>query len=101
MRKDDPPGDVDVVVLPSDPTVLERLDAKEFETLATLLTLQDVIVGSPWPMGLGRLQPMASALDSFIARPEDEIYWHDLWSSVKRNGAHVPGERKGYAEVRI
>lgn len=100
MRKAQPPGDVDLVILPDNSAAIDNLEEQRFYDFLQYLTLQDVFVGSPVPVSLTRMQPVAGAIDAFIARPDDEDYWRKFWSRVKRNGVEVD-ESKGFAEVRI
>ncbi|MDX2357443.1 DUF6932 family protein [Dietzia sp. PP-33] len=101
MRKPDEPHDVDVVVIPDDPAVIDSFTPEQRVDFMGLLTLQDVIIGSPGPCWMDRVQPVGGALDGFVAAPDALDPWLDTWSTVKRNGAVVPGERKGFAEVRL
>ncbi len=51
----------------------------------------------------GRIQPMAGAVDAFVAMrgsAEDQQYFRNQWSRVKGpDQSEVPGTEKGYVEV--
>ncbi|GAA4756348.1 DUF6932 family protein [Gordonia alkaliphila] len=95
------PFDVDVLIRPKDWTKLSSQPAgRERDRLYGLLTLQDVIVGTPLYVALERIQPLAGDLDSFLCFPGQEDVWHDTWSSVKDDdGDIIEGAIKGYVEV--
>lgn len=101
MQKLEAPRDVDVVIFPEDVDRLNNSTQEELDELVEFLTLQSVLISSPWMTSIPRLQPMAGALDAFISTPELEHSWFETWSSVKRNGVYCPGEVKGFAEVRV
>ncbi len=93
-----PPHDIDVVVFPERPP---DLSPDEVRDLDSLFTLQDILVGSPGPFYLDRLQPVGGTLDAFVCgRLEDEPYWDGIWSSLKLpDGRVIDGPTKGYVEV--
>ncbi|MFG1925647.1 DUF6932 family protein [Cryptosporangium sp. NPDC048952] len=99
VRKDQPPADVDVVILPAEWDDLRKIDIRGRMQLHALLTLQDVAVRTP-PIWFGRLQPVGGVLDAFICSPDREEYWHGAWSRVTdARGEVIDGLAKGYAEV--
>lgn len=98
------PEDVDLVyVVPG--FELERAFALQSTKVLELLTLKDLIVGEPGPLGLPRLQPVAGLVDAFVVAaelPGHLAYWDWAWSLVKaQDGSIVPEAQKGYVEVRL
>jgi hypothetical protein len=93
-HKNDPPKDVDVLIL-MDPGISGISD----EALAPLLTTGNVTFTWPVTSGTRRLQPMGGLVDAFLVPADDAAktaWWDGWWSSV--NG--VPGS-KGYLEVAL
>lgn len=101
MRKEEPPGDVDVVFFPEDWDAFASRGDEVRDVLFGLLTLQGVIVEKPWSVALERIQPIGGRVDSFIQPPAPQVmgYWFELWSAVKRDGAFERDKVKGFAEV--
>jgi hypothetical protein len=94
------PNDVDVVYLCRDEQHMGQM--LRSNRIWGLLTLQQVIFGSPVAGGLPRLQPVGGLVDAFLALPASYMYWAGLWSSVKGpDGRRAPGVRKGFVEVTL
>ncbi|MGW6275512.1 DUF6932 family protein [Streptomyces sp. NPDC055060] len=96
--KQDPPDDLDLVVL-IDPAL--PLTDKDHEKLVSLFTLQGVQSGGP-ALRVDRVQPMGGLIDSFAivaGAAAQEEYWDGTWSKVKGlDGQPIPGAVKGYLE---
>ena len=99
-HKVDAPHDVDVVLLPDDPTVAANWGEHTYTDFQGLLTLQDVIVGGQNASYFNRIQPYAGLLDSFLAAPEREPEWRNLWGAVRGPDGQPVFNTKGYLEVR-
>ena len=98
------PDDVDLVyVVPA--MELERAYNLDAAKVLHLLTLKDLVVGDPGPLGLDRLQPVTGLVDAFVVAAElvDNLaYWDWAWSLVKAgDGSIIDGAHKGYVEVRL
>lgn len=95
-----PPHDVDLVYLCRDEGHMGQM--LRSEGIFNLLTLQNVVIGSPVAGGLPRVQPVGGLVDAFLAVPASYLYWAGLWSRLKGpDGRPVPGTRKGFVEVSL
>ncbi|WP_301119706.1 DUF6932 family protein [Mycolicibacterium fortuitum] len=101
MRKDAPPHDVDVAVLPNDWADVDDWTDQQYIDILGLITLQNVIIEHPWPAMVERVQPVGALLDAFLVPADDEDEWHETWSTVKVDGIVIDGQIKGYAEVTL
>ncbi len=101
MRKDTPPHDVDVCVVPKTWGDVDQWTDRQYADILGLITLQNVIIEHPWPAMVHRVQPVGALLDAFIVHEDDTDDWHKTWSAVKLDGFVVPDLTKGYAEVEI
>jgi hypothetical protein len=103
-HKKEAPEDVDLVyVVPG--AELDRAFQRDSRKVLELLTLKDLIIGDPGPLGLQRLQPVGGLVDAFVVAaelPQGLAYWDWAWSLVKASdGSIVPGAQKGYLEVSL
>ncbi len=101
MRKDSPPHDVDVVIMPNSWDDVAKWTDRQFVDILGLITLQNVIIEYPWPAMVERVQPVGALLDAFLVHEDIQDDWHAVWSAVKEDGVIIPGRIKGYAEVAI
>ena len=77
-------------------------DMLRSDRIYPLLTLGQLIIGSPVAGGLQRLQPVGGLVDAFLALPQSQMYWAALWSRLKGpDGRPEPGTRKGFVEVSV
>ena len=98
-RAEEPPKDVDVVILPTDWRALLGLATEAKARLYGLLTLQQVQVAQP-AVYLDRLQPVGGAVDAFLCYPGHEDVWRGRWSAVRTEpSGEATNQSKGYAEV--
>ncbi len=94
--------DASVLILPDDWGRVLDLDEARQAQLYSLLTLQEIVVGSPLYLGLDNIRPVASMLDGFLCYPGHEDRWHDTWATVKGfDGQVIDGIEKGYVEVSL
>ena len=99
-HKAEVPHDVDVALLPDDPDAALAWTDQQLADWQGMLTLRDVIIGGEDAAYLERVQPFGGLLDSFLAAPEREFQWRNLWSAIRaEDGSPIPN-RKGYLEVR-
>ncbi|WP_216210177.1 DUF6932 family protein [Amycolatopsis aidingensis] len=98
LRTEEPPQDIDVLLLPDDWGSLKRLSGPARAAFYGLLTLRGVIVEQP-VMYLDQVQPVGGLLDGFLCRPGDEETWASAWSAVRGPHGPIDGLTKGYAEV--
>ncbi|MGU3650607.1 DUF6932 family protein [Mycolicibacterium sp. A43C] len=101
MRKQAPPHDVDVCVIPNDWTNVDEWSDQQYTDILGLITLQNVIIEHPWPAMVERIQPVGALLDAFLVHENFMDDWHETWSSVKVDGVLIEGQVKGYVEVTL
>lgn len=99
-HKVDAPHDVDVAILPDDPSLTANWNTETYTDFQGILTLQDVIIGGQDAAYFQRVQPFAGLLDSFIFPPEREQYWRNLWGASRGPDNQPIWDTKGYLEVR-
>jgi hypothetical protein len=99
-HKADVPHDVDVVLLPDDPSVASYWTEKQWMDWQGLVTLQDVIIGGQDAAYYQRVQPFGGLLDGFLAAPEREQQWREFWATIRGKDNQPIPNSKGYLEVR-
>ncbi|AXB45562.1 DUF6932 family protein [Amycolatopsis albispora] len=99
LWSEEPPGTVDVVLIPDEWGSLKKLDGAARAALYGMVTLRGAIIGQP-AMYLDQVQPVHGLLDGYLCVPGHEEVWAQTWSSVRGPYGPVEGLVKGYAEVR-
>lgn len=101
-HKTQAPKDIDVAVVVDGVALTSGFGPKEWQRVWQVMTLQGVTAAKP-PVRVGRLQPIAGLVDSFILDVSDvaaKKLWDTTWSRVTDGtGKVIPGKIKGYAEV--
>jgi hypothetical protein len=98
-HKPEAPHDVDVVLLPDEPSVVAGWSDSQLKDWQGLLTLHDVIIGGQDAAYFQRVQPFGGLLDGFLAAPEREAEWRYLWAAIRGDDDLPVPNSKGYLEV--
>lgn len=96
----DHPDCVDVLIVPDDWNQLSTAPPQDQEKLCGLLTMRDIVVGTPLYIGISELKPVSGEVDAYLCFPGQEDVWHDDWSGKADDPASGSSD-KGYVQVSL